>query len=197
MLAIVGGLGAALVFATVTLCNSRSTRMIGPATAARLGDADRARDHAPVAFARGIPDGLDAEAGAWMAVAGVGNVVGLLLAYSALRVGKVGIARRRSTQGADRGADREIAGEQVGAGRRDPSGGHRHRASGWPPSRRPRRPGAQPPPGQAGHRLLGRGRRGDRLEPVCDRPGERGAPGGMGVAALPGDRRARRHAAAR
>src|SRR4051794_39791366 len=70
----------------------------------------------PLAFARGIPDGLDAEAGAWMAVAGVGNVAGLLLAYSALRVGKVGIvAPLVSTQGAIAALIAIIAGEQVGA----------------------------------------------------------------------------------
>jgi drug/metabolite transporter (DMT)-like permease len=116
VLAIVGGLGAALVFATVTLCNSRSTRMIGPpqllAWVMLIGLAITA----PIAFARGIPDGLDAEAGAWMAVAGVGNVAGLLLAYSALRIGKVGIvAPVVSTQGAIAALIAIIAGERVGA----------------------------------------------------------------------------------
>jgi drug/metabolite transporter (DMT)-like permease len=116
VLAIVGGLGAALVFATVTLCNSRSTRMIGPpqllAWVMLIGLAITA----PIAFARGIPDGLDAEAGAWMAVAGVGNVVGLLLAYSALRIGKVGVvAPVVSTQGAIAALIAIIGGEQVGA----------------------------------------------------------------------------------
>src|SRR5213076_3152045 len=100
MLAIVGGLGAALVFATVTLCNSRSSKMIGPgqllAWVMLIGFAITA----PLVVAKGVPDGLDVEAGAWMAVAGIGNVVGLLLAYSALRIGKVGIvAPMVSTQG--------------------------------------------------------------------------------------------------
>ena len=115
MLAIVGGLGAALVFATVTLCNSRSTRMIGPAQLLAWVMLIGLAITVPVAFARGIPEGLDAEAGGWMAVAGVGNVGGLLFAYSALRVGKVGIvAPVVSTQGAIAALIAIIAGEQVG-----------------------------------------------------------------------------------
>ena len=115
MLAIVGGLGAALVFATVTLCNSRSTRMIGPAQLLAWVMLIGLAITVPLAFARGIPEGLDAEAGAWMAVAGVGNVGGLLFAYSALRVGKVGIvAPVVSTQGAIAALIAIIAGEQVG-----------------------------------------------------------------------------------
>jgi drug/metabolite transporter (DMT)-like permease len=116
VLAIVGGLGAALVFATVTLCNSRSSRMIGPAQLLAWVMLIGLVITAPLAFGRGIPDGLDAEAGAWMAVAGVGNVAGLLFAYSALRVGKVGIvAPVVSTQGAIAALIAIIAGEQVGA----------------------------------------------------------------------------------
>jgi drug/metabolite transporter (DMT)-like permease len=116
VLAIVGGLGAALVFATVTLCNSRSSRMIGPAQLLAWVMLIGLAITAPLAFGRGIPDGLDADAGAWMAVAGVGNVAGLLLAYSALSVGKVGIvAPLVSTQGAIAALIAIIAGEQVGA----------------------------------------------------------------------------------
>ncbi len=115
MLAIVGGLGAALVFATVTLCNSRSTRLIGPAQLLAWVMLIGLAITAPLAFARGIPDGLDAEAAAWMAVAGVGNVAGLLLAYSALRLGKVGvIAPLVSTQGAIAAVIAIVGGEQVG-----------------------------------------------------------------------------------
>jgi drug/metabolite transporter (DMT)-like permease len=116
VLAIVGGLGAALVFATVTLCNSRSSRMIGPAQLLAWVMLIGLVITVPFAFGRGIPDGLDAEAGAWMAVAGVGNVAGLLLAYSALRVGKVAIvAPLVSTQGAIAALIAIVAGEQVGA----------------------------------------------------------------------------------
>src|SRR5919109_1421797 len=114
MLAIAGGLGAALVFATVTLCNSRSSRMIGPTQLLAWIMLIGLAITGPLALARGIPDGLDGEAAVWMAVAGVGNVVGLLLAYSALRVGKVSVvAPLVSTQGAIAALIAIVAGESV------------------------------------------------------------------------------------
>jgi drug/metabolite transporter (DMT)-like permease len=117
MLAIVGGLSAALVFATVTLCNSRSARMIGPSQLLAWVMLIGLAITGPLVLARGIPEGLDSEAAAWMAVAGVGNVVGLLLAYSALRIGKVAIvAPIVSTQGAIAALIAIIAGEQVQSG---------------------------------------------------------------------------------
>src|ERR687898_1422096 len=117
MLAIAGGLGAALVFATVTLCNSRSSRMIGAAQLLAWIMLIGLAITAPLAFARGIPDGLDREAAGWMAVAGIGNVVGLLLAYSALRVGKVSmVAPLVSTQGAIAALIAIVAGESVTTG---------------------------------------------------------------------------------
>src|ERR671919_1556726 len=117
MLAIVGGLGAAIVFATVTLCNSRSSRMIGPthllAWVMLIGLAITA----PLVALEGVPDGLDGDAAAWLAVAGVGNVVGLLLAYAALRSGKVGVvAPLVSTQGAIAAVIAVIAGETISPG---------------------------------------------------------------------------------
>jgi drug/metabolite transporter (DMT)-like permease len=117
MIAVVCGLAAALVFATVTLCNSRSARMIGPeqllAWVMLIGIAITA----PLALARGTPGGLDREALGWMAVAGVGNVVGLLFAYSALRIGKVGVvAPLVSTQGAIAALIAIFAGEQLAPG---------------------------------------------------------------------------------
>jgi drug/metabolite transporter (DMT)-like permease len=116
VLAIVGGLGAALVFATVTLCNSRSSRMIGPGQLLAWVMLIGLVITVPFAFGRGIPAGLDVEAAVWMAVAGIGNVAGLLLAYSALRIGKVGIvAPLVSTQGAIAAVIAIVAGEQVGA----------------------------------------------------------------------------------
>jgi drug/metabolite transporter (DMT)-like permease len=117
MPAILGGLGAAVVFATVTLCNSRSSRMIGAAQLLTWIMLIGLAVTGPLVVAKGIPDGLDGEAAGWMAVAGVGNVVGLLLAYSALRIGKVGIvAPLVSTQGAIAALIAIIGGEAVGPG---------------------------------------------------------------------------------
>jgi drug/metabolite transporter (DMT)-like permease len=117
MLAIVGGLGAALVFATVTLCNSRSSRMIGPTQLLSWVMLIGLAIVAPLVVLEGVPDDLDAESGAWLAVAGIGNVVGLLLAYAALRVGKVGIvAPVIATQGAVAAVLAVVAGESIGVG---------------------------------------------------------------------------------
>jgi drug/metabolite transporter (DMT)-like permease len=117
MLAIVGGLGAALVFATVTLCNSRSSRMIGPSQLLAWVMLIGLAIVAPLVVLEGVPDDLDGESGTWLAVAGIGNVVGLLLAYAALRVGKVGIvAPVIATQGAVAAVLAVIAGESLGAG---------------------------------------------------------------------------------
>jgi drug/metabolite transporter (DMT)-like permease len=117
MLAIAGGLGAALVFATVTLCNSRSSRMIGPAQLLAWVMLIGFAITAPLVALEGVPDELDEDSAVWLAVAGVGNVVGLLLAYAALRLGKVGIvAPLVSTQGAIAALIAIVAGEQVAAG---------------------------------------------------------------------------------
>jgi drug/metabolite transporter (DMT)-like permease len=115
MLAIVGGLGAALVFATVTLCNSRSSRMIGPTQLLAWVMLIGLVIVVPLVLLEGVPDGLDSTSGGWLAVAGIGNVVGLLLAYAALRVGKVGIvAPVVATQGAVAAMLAVVAGETVG-----------------------------------------------------------------------------------
>ena len=117
MQAIVGGLGAALVFATVTLCNSRSSRMIGAGPLLAWVMLIGLLITGPAVLLEGVPDGLDGEATTWLAVAGVGNVVGLLLAYAALRSGKVGVvAPLVSTQGAIAAVIAVIAGETISPG---------------------------------------------------------------------------------
>ncbi|HYY20683.1 MAG TPA: EamA family transporter [Thermoleophilaceae bacterium] len=114
MLAIAGGAGAALVFATVTLCNSRSSRMIGPTQLLAWVMLIGLAVIAPLVAVRGVPAGLDVRSGAWLAVAGVGNVLGLLLAYAALRGGKVGVvAPLVSTQGAIAALIAVLAGETI------------------------------------------------------------------------------------
>jgi drug/metabolite transporter (DMT)-like permease len=148
MLAIVGGLGAALVFAVVTLCNARSSRMIGPSVLLGWVMLIGLVILVPPVALGDVPDGLDRDAIAWLAVAGVGNVVGLLLAYAALRSGKVGIvAPVVSTQGAIAAAVATVAGDRLapgsaallaavaigvfvaGRGSEDPAGQHEPRAT--------------------------------------------------------------------
>jgi drug/metabolite transporter (DMT)-like permease len=148
MLAIVGGLGAALVFAVVTLCNARSSRMFGPSALLGWVMLIGLVILVPPVALGDVPDGLDRDAIAWLAVAGVGNVVGLLLAYAALRSGKVGIvAPVVSTQGAIAAAVATVAGDRLapgsaallaavaigvfvaGRGSEDPAGQHEPRAT--------------------------------------------------------------------
>lgn len=115
MIAILGGLGAAAVFATATLCSSRSTRMIGAGPVLAWVMILGALIVLPWAGVEGIPEGLDGGAFGWLAVAGFGNVAGLLLAYSALRLGKVGIvAPVVSTEGAIAAVISVLAGEEIG-----------------------------------------------------------------------------------
>jgi drug/metabolite transporter (DMT)-like permease len=101
MLAVLGGLGAALAFATTTLCNARAAPMIGAGPLLGWVMLIGLLLVAPVVALRDVPDDLDAEAVRWLALAGAGNVVGLFLAYRALTLGKVGIvAPLISTEGA-------------------------------------------------------------------------------------------------
>jgi drug/metabolite transporter (DMT)-like permease len=115
MIAILGSLGAAAVFATATLCSSRSTRMIGAGPVLGWVMIIGTVIVVPLAAVQGVPKDLDSESVGWLAMAGVGNVVGLLLAYSALRLGKVGIvAPIVSTEGAIAAVISVVAGEHVG-----------------------------------------------------------------------------------
>lgn len=149
MLAIACGVGAALVFATVTLCNTRSSRLIGPRAVLGGVMAVGLVVLSPLALAGGVPSGLEGRAVWWMAVAGVGDVVGLLLAYAGLQVGKVGIvAPIVATQGAVAAVISVAAGERLACGaalllalvvagvvlagtQRGTPGGHPKRATGF------------------------------------------------------------------
>ena len=100
MIAILGGLGAALAWAVTTLCSARASRSIGslptlgwvmlvglvPAVAAVLSAGGS------------TPHGSQV---GWLVLAGLGNVVGLGLVYAGMRRGKVGVvAPIASTEGA-------------------------------------------------------------------------------------------------
>ncbi len=67
----------------------------------------------PWAASQGVPD-VDASATLWLIVAGVGNCAGLLLVYSGLRIGKVGVvAPIVSTEGAVAAVIAILAGEEL------------------------------------------------------------------------------------
>jgi len=101
VLAILGGSGAAVMWAASTLCSSRSSRMIGPASVLAWMMLVGLVVVAPAIVAAGRPAGLDGGAAGWLAVSGVGNVVGLFLEYRALRLDLVGVVTAiASTEGA-------------------------------------------------------------------------------------------------
>ncbi|HEY7735730.1 MAG TPA: EamA family transporter [Candidatus Limnocylindrales bacterium] len=113
MIAILGGFGAAVAWATSTLCSSRSTRILGPATALAWVMIVGLLITLPPSLAGPWPEFTPSVVTA-MGVSGVTNVLGLLLAYGALRLGKVAvIAPILSTEGAIAAAIAIGAGEQV------------------------------------------------------------------------------------
>ncbi len=116
-MAILGGLAAAAFFATATLCSSRSTRMVPPASVLAWVMITGLVVLLPALAVVDVPSPDGAQVG-WLLVSGAGNVVGLLLAYSALREGKVSVvAPVVSTEGAVAAVASVAAGErlQVGA----------------------------------------------------------------------------------
>ena len=101
MVAVLGGLGAALMWATGTLCSARSSRIIGPASVLAWVMLTGLAANLAVVAVGPRPGPLSGSDVALMVTAGVGNVLGLFLAYSALRRGKVGlVAPILSTEGA-------------------------------------------------------------------------------------------------
>jgi len=115
--AILAGLGAAVLWATSTLSTSRSTRLVTPTSVLATVMAIGAATMAPFALAGGVPDALGGRELLWLGVSGLANVVGLLLAYTSLRTGKVGIvAPITSAQGAAAALIAVLLGETLAPG---------------------------------------------------------------------------------
>ncbi|HEY4620568.1 MAG TPA: EamA family transporter [Gaiellaceae bacterium] len=117
MIAVLGGLGAAGAWALTTMCYSRATRTLAPASVLALAMVVGLVVTAPLVAAVGVPDALDDEALGLLVIAGSTNVAGLLLVVSALRIGKVGVvAPLVSTEGAIAAVLAVVAGEAVEPG---------------------------------------------------------------------------------
>lgn len=117
MIAILGGLGAAVSWAVSTLCSSRSSRMIEPIAVVGWVMLVGLVITGPLALASGVPSGLWGADGAWLLLAGAGNVGGLLLVYEAMRVGQVAlVAPVVSTEGAIAAVIAVVAGESLAPG---------------------------------------------------------------------------------
>ena len=100
MISILGGLGAALAWATTTLCSARASRTIGAVpTLAWVMLVGLVPSGLAVLLAGGpAPRG---SALGWLGASGFGNVAGLGLVYASVRRGKVGVvAPISSTEGA-------------------------------------------------------------------------------------------------
>jgi drug/metabolite transporter (DMT)-like permease len=113
--AILGGLGAAVMFSIATVCSSRSSRMVGAASAlAWVMLTGLAINLVALAIA-GPPAHVTGSAVGWMVVTGAGNLGGLLLSYLALSKGKVGlVAPIISTEGALAAVLAVMTGEALG-----------------------------------------------------------------------------------
>lgn len=117
MIAILGGFGAAVSWALSTLCSSRSSRIIDPASVVAWVALTGLVAIAPFVIAAGVPSRLDWGAAGWLALAGAGNVGGLLVAYLAYRSGVVAlIAPLIASEGAIAALIAIAAGETVSAG---------------------------------------------------------------------------------
>ncbi len=115
MIAILGGLAAAVMWGTATLCSSRSSRMLGAGTVLAWVMLSGLVIVLPLALASGVPPALDADVGRWLLLSGAMNVIGLALVYEALRLGKVGIVSPvASTEGAIAALLAILAGERLG-----------------------------------------------------------------------------------
>jgi drug/metabolite transporter (DMT)-like permease len=117
LLAILGGLGAAFCFGASTLCSTRSSRLIGSSSVVGWMMAVGLLALVPFLVAEGAPDQLDGDTVRWFVLAGMGNVVGMLIVYAALRIEKVSIvAPITSTEGAVAALIAVAAGEAIGGG---------------------------------------------------------------------------------
>lgn len=117
MIAVLGGLGAAVCWSAGTLSAARASRLIGAPRVLAWVMLVGLAVNAPLVIVSGLPEGLRGGRIVWFAVAGAANVVGLLLAYDALRVGKVSIvAPITSTEGAIAALLAVVAGESLRLG---------------------------------------------------------------------------------
>jgi len=114
VIAILGGLGAAVLWASATLTSSRAGRLIGASSTLAWMMLVGLLVAIPMGVASGPLPTLTPSTTVWMLFSGIGNVVGLLFVYRGLRIGKVGvIAALASTEGAIAAVISVVAGERM------------------------------------------------------------------------------------
>jgi drug/metabolite transporter (DMT)-like permease len=118
VVAILGGLGAAFAWAASGLFSSRSSRVIDPSIVVAWMAIVGLILIGPFVVASGVPTRLDASAAGWLALAGAGNITGLLAIYVAYREGAavVLIAPLVATEGAIAAVIAFVGGEHVSVG---------------------------------------------------------------------------------
>ena len=116
VIAIIGGLGAAVLWAAATLCSSRSSRMLGSRVVLAWVMIFGVLVGLPIAVVSPGPATLEPSTLAVLGLAGICYVVGLQLTYAALRIGKVSIvAPIVATEGAVAALIAVAMGDQIGA----------------------------------------------------------------------------------
>ena len=101
MIAVIAGGLTAVVWALATLSATRAARTIGPWSTSGWVLLIGLVACVPLLVIEGVPAVVDAGAIAWLALAGLGYVIGMVFNYSALAAGKVPVAAPIvSTEGA-------------------------------------------------------------------------------------------------
>jgi drug/metabolite transporter (DMT)-like permease len=115
VIAVLGGLGAAVLWATATLCSSRSSRMLGSRVVLGWIMIVGVVVGLPVAIASPPPATIAPSMFGLLLLGGSCYVIGLQLTYAALRIGKVSIvAPIVSTEGAVAAAISIALGDPIG-----------------------------------------------------------------------------------
>lgn len=114
MIAILGGLGAAVLWATANLASSRSSRLIGASSTVAWMMVAGLAVALPLAAASGPVPPITPTLALWLTASGFGSVIGLILVYRGLRIGKIGVVLAlTSTEGAIAAVFSIIAGESL------------------------------------------------------------------------------------
>jgi drug/metabolite transporter (DMT)-like permease len=116
MTAVIAGILTAIIWTIAVLSSARASRRIGaPSTAAGMATVGLIAT-IPLLATSPMPTAADMPQLPWLALAGVGNILGLLASYGAVRRGKVSIvAPITSTEGAIAATLAILAGEQATA----------------------------------------------------------------------------------
>ena len=113
MVSVVFGLLTAAFFASSSLISSRTVKIIGPGSSVAWTMLVGLVITLPFLLTSGVPANLGAST-PWMVVAGLGNVIGILVAGFAFRIGKVGVvAPILATEGAISAVIASILGESI------------------------------------------------------------------------------------